>query len=83
MWKLGHGVDRELAEAGEALAVSVGMGEGDLLDVERGKSAVGIPLRQAGGCEFLANGLGNDEPARLVNKGGVAVLFACVVTALV
>ena len=74
MRELGHGIDRDLSLLRVSLTVAVRVGESDLLNVEGGKCSLGFPLRQAWRCEFVADGLANNEPSRLMHKAGKCAL---------
>ena len=77
VWKLGHRIDRDLTLASVSLAVAIGIRETDLLNAEGSQRLLRILFRQAWRNEFIAAGLRENEPARLVHKareGAVAIL---------
>src|SRR6266545_3536897 len=73
--QLRDGIDRDLSLArGVALTVAVGVGECDLFNVEGGKRSIRFPLRQTWRRVFVADGLANGEPSRLMHKAGKGAL---------
>src|SRR5260370_26268442 len=74
VWKLGHGIDRDLPFPRVPLAVAVRVRECDPFNVESGKRSLGFPLRQAWRGEFVADGLRDREPSRLMHKAGKSAL---------
>src|SRR3990172_5591747 len=74
--ELGYRINRDLPLArGVSLTISVRASESDLFNIEDSKRSRGVPLRQCWRREFFAHRLTDDEPARLVHKGGVSMFF--------
>src|SRR6266481_10149729 len=80
--KLSYRVDRDLSFPRVTLTVAVRVGESDLFNVQGGKRSLRFPLRQAWRREFVADGLANGAPSRLMHKAGKSALAVLAVLAV-
>jgi hypothetical protein len=75
MRELCYWIDRDLAAAREALTIAVRLVERDPFNAKCPQRLLGVPLRDRDWAKFVAGGLRDDEPSRLVSECRIGLFF--------